>query len=203
MFLHKVQQSECLLSIAEHYGFFWQTLWQHPENSQLRKLRKDPNTLYPGDILMIPGKQVKEVPCSTEARHRFVKKGNLAKVKIRLLIDDQPRANVPYLLCVDGRWFDGQTDDEGFVKLNIPAVAVEGLLVVGPPDDQQILPLKFGALDPIGEDSGVMQRLTQLGFNTAIGLEATIRSFQEKNNLLVTGRMDEPTRACLKDAYGQ
>jgi hypothetical protein len=27
---HQVQQGECLVSIAESYGFFWETLWNLP-----------------------------------------------------------------------------------------------------------------------------------------------------------------------------
>jgi hypothetical protein len=32
---HTVAEGECLSSIAHRYGFFWKTLWDHPENARV------------------------------------------------------------------------------------------------------------------------------------------------------------------------
>jgi hypothetical protein len=41
---HIVQQGEHLSGIAAKFGFSsFRTIWQHPENAELKKLRKDPN----------------------------------------------------------------------------------------------------------------------------------------------------------------
>jgi hypothetical protein len=200
---HTVQQGECLLSIAEHYGFSWQTVWQYGENAELRKLRADPNILFPGDVVIIPDKDVKGVSRPTGASHRFVKGINRAKVKIRLLIDDQPLANTPFRLAVDGRWIDGATDAAGMLEVNVPPLATEGSLVFTVMDSEQTFPLRFGGLDPVTEPSGAMQRLQQLGFNTSGDPADAIGEFQNKAGLPVSGQMDDATRASLKDAYGQ
>ena len=45
---HDVKPGDCILSIVDAKGFFWETLWEHPENGELREKRLDPNTLLPG-----------------------------------------------------------------------------------------------------------------------------------------------------------
>ena len=46
---HRVQQGDCMVSIAELCGFFWETLWNHPNNKDLRGLRHDPTVLLLDD----------------------------------------------------------------------------------------------------------------------------------------------------------
>src|SRR6202022_151085 len=95
---HTVQQGDCFSNIAEQYGFPWKTLWNHPENADLKQSRKDPNVLYPGDTVNVPDKELKEEPRGVDARHKFKKKGEPTHIKIRLLLDDEPRAGLRYQL---------------------------------------------------------------------------------------------------------
>ena len=46
---HIVVQGEFLAAIARMHGFLPDTIWNHPDNSELRSTRKSPNTLFPGD----------------------------------------------------------------------------------------------------------------------------------------------------------
>jgi hypothetical protein len=80
-----VQQGDCISSIAEEYGFFWRTIWNDPQNAELKRKRKDPNLLMPGDEIFIPDKTVKTETGATEQRHKFVKKGVPAKLRIKIL----------------------------------------------------------------------------------------------------------------------
>jgi N-acetylmuramoyl-L-alanine amidase len=57
---HNVVQGDCVLSIAEQYGFFWETVWNHPSNAELKKKREDPAILYPGDVVFVPEKRLKD-----------------------------------------------------------------------------------------------------------------------------------------------
>src|SRR6266704_2359474 len=146
---HEVELGDCFSSIAEQYGFFWSTLWNHADNADLKELRQDPNVLLKGDVVVIPDKTLKHESCATEQEHKFKKKGTPAKIKIRLLLEDKPRKDEPYKLAIDGKWFkDGKTDGDGYLTQSIPAGAVHGLLRVGKGEDVDEYELELGTLDP-------------------------------------------------------
>src|SRR5690348_5755658 len=106
---HKVSQGECLSSIAHHYGFAkWQTLYDAPENDDFRSLRPDPNVIFPGDNLFVPDRETKQVPCATEATHRFQERKLVTL--LRLVIHDsagKPMGGKKYRLIVEGVEFKG------------------------------------------------------------------------------------------------
>ncbi|HEY6945459.1 MAG TPA: LysM domain-containing protein, partial [Candidatus Acidoferrum sp.] len=67
---HIVEQGEHLSQIAKKYGFpDYKIVWDHPENADLKKLRKNPNILFPGDQVFIPDKEEKEESGPTDKRH--------------------------------------------------------------------------------------------------------------------------------------
>jgi hypothetical protein len=200
---HVVEQGDCISSIAEGSGFFWQTIWNHADNSDLKDLRKDPNALLQGDVVVIPDKTLKEESCATEQKHKFKKKGTPAKMKIRLMLDDKPRKNEPYKLCIDGKWVDGKTDGDGYLEEVISPGAKEGELRVGSGDNVEIYQLGLGTLDPADTESGAEDRLLGLGYDLSAGLEAALEAFQSKEKLTVNGQLDETTQNKLKERYGQ
>jgi N-acetylmuramoyl-L-alanine amidase len=89
---HKVRQGECIDSIALLYGFSPSTIWLHECNAELKSLRKDPNILYPMDEVFIPDLCTEKINGDTDKRHKFVRKGVPAKLKLRFLKpkEDQP-----------------------------------------------------------------------------------------------------------------
>src|SRR5262245_34731496 len=99
---HTVKQGDCILSIAYENGFFEGTLWEHADNKTLRRVRKDPNCLRPGDVVNIPPVRKKEESCSTGRLHTFKLIGVPAKFSIQLLHCGEPRANEPYTIEIDG-----------------------------------------------------------------------------------------------------
>jgi hypothetical protein len=200
---HTVSQGECLSSISAHYGFTWQTIWEHGLNAELKQLRKDPNVLFPGDVVKIPDRALKEESRGTDARHRFQKKGTPAKLKIRLLLNDKPRPERRYRLCIDGTWIKGQTDGAGFLEVKIPPHARQGELYVEEDGFEDVFQLQLGELDPIDTDEGVVKRLANLGYATTPDLAAGLRSFQHASGLTVTGTLDNATRAKLKEHHGE
>ncbi|HEV8607058.1 MAG TPA: peptidoglycan-binding domain-containing protein [Tepidisphaeraceae bacterium] len=199
-----VEQGDCISSISDEHGFFWSTIWNHADNADLKALRSDPNALMEGDVVVVPDKTMKEESCATEKKHKFKKKGTPAKVKIRLMLDDEPRANEPYRLEIDGASFEGNLDGDGFLEQAIPPGAVRGVLRVGTGERIDEYELALGTLDPIDTEGGVMGRLRTLGYHSeGDDPGPAIRAFQKKEQLEVSGEMNDETRDKLKERFGQ
>jgi hypothetical protein len=49
-----IARGDCLVNIGAAEGFFWKTIWEHPENRELRQKRKAYNIPKEGDRLYIP-----------------------------------------------------------------------------------------------------------------------------------------------------
>ncbi len=205
-----VKQGDCISSIAQRYGFFWEKVWNHPNNAQLKAKRKNPNILYPGDVVFVPAKEGKEICCVTEQRHQFRKKGVLSNLQIQLLDEEEePRANVEYVININGQFHRGLTTADGWIRRSIPSDAKRGELIVIEGDIQEEYQLNLGYLDPVDQDIGVQQRLNNLGFDCGepdgkIGqrTQEALKEFQRKYNLIESGRADQATRAKLKEVYG-
>ena len=200
---YTLKQGDCLSSIAYENGFFPDTIWNHPDNSDLKQKRKDPNVMMAGDILTIPDKQLHEVSKPTDHEHKFKKKGVPAKLKIRVLKKGQPRKNEKYRLIIDGVAQQGTTDGDGFVSQSLPPDAKEGKLIVGDPPGQQVFVFHFGHVDPMDTDEGVAGRLHNLGYAADNDLPGALRKFQADNGLQPTGHADDATRNKLKEKFGQ
>lgn len=241
---HTVRQGECISSIAFERGFFWETVWKHPENSKLKQERKDPNVLKPGDEVFVPEKEEKQESCPCEKRHRFRKKGVPAILRLRLMeepqrdeqqsragppqypppqdlqdedpqeqaeeVDDKPRANVPYVVTIDGENTEGQTDSEGMLEVSIPPNASSGELVIEPGTPQEAtIPIRLGYLEPIDTVTGVKQRLANLTFDCGDTTDEenqdyadSIRAFQRQYGIQDSGEIDDQTREKLWEIHG-
>lgn len=203
---HVVREGESVQSIAEKHGFAWETLWKHPENAELKKSRRDPDVLHPGDVLVIPEKAQKKESRATEDRHSFKKKGAPTWLRLTFLEEEQPRKGAPYRIRVGGKSFEGKLDAEGRVDLQIPTRAQEAHVQIG--SDEELL-LQLAALDPIEEVSGYQARLQNLGFYLGAVdgkhgplTEEAIRAFQANKRLEVSGELDDDTRTALEKAHG-
>ena len=204
---YTVKQGDCISSIADRNGLFWEQLWNHPSNASLKASRKDPNVLRPGDVVYVPDKREKTETGATDQLHRFRKKGVPAKLRLRLLDEDEPLANQHYTLEIDGQTFSGTTDSDGRIEQSIPPSAKQGKLVVGDRRDEYALDL--GHIDPISEVSGVQERLNNLGYDCGapdgvLGprTRTAIREFQKAMGLRETGETDDQTRRRLEQEYG-
>src|ERR1022692_4713015 len=220
---HVVRQGECMSSIAYLYGFSWKVLWDAAENRELKKSRQDPNVLFPGDVVKIPDKQTKYyagvgragiIPekqtkyyaCATDARHLFKLNGFKAVLRIRVMKDDQPRANENYLLEIDGTLMGGQTDAAGWLEKKIPPNAVRGKLTLS--NGLENYDLQLGKLDPVHEVSSIEGRLMNLGYYGGPisgfmnpDLQAALRAFQAGKGLQQLGEADDATKAALQQEH--
>jgi Putative peptidoglycan binding domain len=207
--VHTVQQGEHLSGIAEQYGFRqFESIWDHPKNADVKKKRKFPHVLLPGDELYIPDKEQKTESAPTTNVHRFIVPAQPLKLRIALTdFDNEPVANTDCELEVDGKISPLKSDGKGIVELTIARTAKSGTLRV--PDLEIEIPLQIGHLDPLEEDTGWQARLTNLGYYAGPERDANgerlryaIEEFQCDQKLSVTGELDGATQAKLKELHG-
>jgi putative peptidoglycan binding protein len=202
---HTVQEGECVNSIAEQYGFFWQTVWNDPANAKLKQLRQDHGMLVPGDVVVIPDKRVKEETRSSGAVYKFQKLGVPAAIRLQLFDGDQPRLYQAYDLTVDGQKRSGTTDNQGVLQAAIPPNAKQAVVVIGP--DRAEFRFQLGSLQPVTEVKGAQARLSNLGYDCAVdgALNDTTKKalvqFQSDYGLPATGSLDTATQKKLADIH--
>ncbi len=51
---YTVVSGDTLSGIAARYGWSWQNLYHHAENTDFRALRPNPDLIHPGDVLWVP-----------------------------------------------------------------------------------------------------------------------------------------------------
>lgn len=215
---YKVEQGDYMSKIAQKFGFSdYKEIWDHADNAELKKKRKNPNVLHPGDTVIIPDREEKKVSASTGKRHKFqVKRSEL---KLRLVLEDiyeKPIANANCELNLDGETFQLTTDGKGKIEKEIPATAEGGFLIIKTQEtalNETVLPIKIGHLDPVEEESGQKGRLNNLGYfagpfegndeaaNQQLFLSA-IEEFQCDHGLTVDGNCGPRTQAKLKEVHG-
>jgi N-acetylmuramoyl-L-alanine amidase len=203
---YTAQQGDCIASIATGNGFFPDTLWNLGDNSALKDLRKDPNSLLPGDNVVIPDLTVKQQSCASGAKYTFKRKGVPLKFNVRLMCDGNPKKNLAFRLIVDGvEVAKGKSDGDGYVKAPLPATAQEGILKVTEADNtESVYVFTLGTVDPIDTLTGVIGRLLDLGYGSAADDPAdVISAFQSQMGLTVNGQTDQPTQDKLKEVFGQ
>ncbi len=201
---YKAKADDCLSSIGFESGFFPETLWELPENAELKKKRKNPNVLQEGDSVHIPEARKRTFACQTGKVHKFKLKGVPEKLKLRFLEGGEPRKDIEYTLEVDDQKFEGKTDDDGIIEHWIPPNAKTGKLT-----SQELgnYDLSLGGLDPEDSDSGAKSRLVNLGYIPDVDVAEedfteALKKFQSVNNLETTGKLDQTTQKKLLEIYG-
>lgn len=167
---HTVEQGECLSSLAAQYKLAsWEVIYNDPNNADLKASRPNPNVLLPGDQVFIPDPKQREDDAATDLRHIFVM--SFPPTYINICVQDlaaQPIANAKYELALEAVTLSGSTDNDGWIRGQIPASAELGTLQVWPdPDDPDTVvqwSVNLGYLDPSGTTSGAKGRLNNLSY---------------------------------------
>ncbi|MFQ5591628.1 MAG: peptidoglycan-binding protein [Phycisphaerae bacterium] len=209
---YEVQPGDVIAQIAGRHGFRkWETVWEDAANKPLRDKRQNPNVLHPGDVIQIPDKTTKQVPCSTTMHHVF--EAPVMRQILRIKVEEQrgqPMARKPYVLTIDGTQYPGETNEEGILQESIPVNASEGELEI----EGCVWPLRVGQLNPVDEQttddhvSGAQGRLNNLGYGCSMSGElddetrAAIKAFQADEGLETSGELDEQTRSALRQRHG-
>jgi hypothetical protein len=189
---HVVELGEHLPGIAAKHGFRdWQTVWNAPENEELRKIRLVPAVLLPGDVITIPNRSPKTIPGPTNKLHQF--EVSRRPIKLRLRLQDplgNIMAGVPCQLLIEDEIFDLTADGDGIVEQEVrPDITFAQLLV-----DGFEFELDVGALDPATATTGIEARLVNLShFAGFVGdddpdeLKFAVELFEAEQGLSVTG----------------
>ena len=204
-----VKQGDCIESIAQKHGLFWQTIWNHPKNVELRQANRDSNALLPGDRVYIPELRVKKEQGATELRHRYRRKDVPSLMRIVFKDEeDNPRVGVPFVLKLDGVLASGKTNTEGAVEYPIKPDAGTGKLTLEGEDGVEEYEVQLGFIDPISEVSGIQARLANLGFSCGpsdgeLGplTQEALRTFQKTIGLKDTGEPDQKTIQKLESEH--
>jgi len=204
---YQVKQGDCISSIAFEHGFFADTIWNHPNNAELKKKRQDPNVLMPGDDVFIPDKRLKEVSEPTNNVYKFRCKNTPEKFRLQLLIDGEPRAGEEYELEIEDLKFSGKTDGQGRLEQSIPPNAKKGKLLLA--NGEEVYQLQLGRLNPSDEITGAQGRLWNLGFyfgaidgKMSDELEIAIQEFQFAHDIEPDGELNQATKDAIERAYG-
>lgn len=212
---HVVKPGDCLSKIAVEYGLTWQQIWNDGANAALKQERKDPNVLYPGDVVSVPAKKNKVKQKSTGQKHNFKRKKEQSKIILRLLVDNEPVKNVPCRLEVAGQPDrlgqvngNGDVAIEGETEFTLHSSITFAKLHVGEEPHCSVYKLYIGHLNPYDTLTGMQQRLNNLGYQAGpndgvVGprTEAAIRWFQEDQNLKVDGKPTEEVMSKLKATH--
>jgi hypothetical protein len=217
---HIVQQGECFATIAQAYGFRRDTLYDHPDNADLKKKRPNPNILYPGDEVAVPDLEPKLANVSTGARHPF--KIKVPKRELKLTLRDQtgePIAGAAYVLEAEGWRMQGETNGQGELVERIPSGTRTATLTVG----ERVLELACASINPLADVddeavSGARERLHNLGYDVgdddggddddddpSTTLDPRTRTavalFQHEAKIDVTGELDDATLGKLASSH--
>lgn len=225
---HVLEAGECLESLARRHGFKdGKTIYDGPDNADLRKKRAAPADVMPGDTVVIPDRKKRDIAINKGKVNRF--KIHLPEAMLRVHVCDeagQPLAGKPYELTIYDDTVEGKTTSDGAVEapvsLNVKAAKLVVYDSAAKDGARWVWSLKIANLDAPETRAGAWQRLANLGYwspgeapeqtNSSAGalsdeswvdpLALAIRAFQHDEQLDETGRIDDATRKRLVERHG-
>lgn len=205
-----VAPGDCLSSIAAAHGFpDADSLFKHGDNESLSKERSNAHVLMEGDKVALPTHPEHKVQLATNKSHRIVVTQPRIGLRVRLLdVDGSPLANKEAQLRCEDTNTRASTDSDGWLEKEVVVTQRSWEIIValdGNPGEQPSYGwrLGLGKLDPINFNSGVQQRLANLGYwpqtedDLELVLPFALRAFQEDHGLQATGEANQETRDCL------
>ncbi|MCK5791810.1 MAG: peptidoglycan-binding protein [Ketobacter sp.] len=215
--IHIVKPGENLAKIARRHKIAnWRDIYHHADNAQLRKRRPNPNILFAGDEVFIPEQKQKSVYVRTGAKHRFVVKEGEPQTLVFRLTDHggRPMPNVAVDFQLDGRSQTRVSNHSGEIQIVVKKTDIEEfpLNVYADPAAEQPshrFIVKPGFLDPVDTVSGIQARLNSLGHDCGVAdgiygnkTKAGIESFEQANDLPVTGQISASLYGAVEREYG-
>ncbi|HEY5285025.1 MAG TPA: peptidoglycan-binding domain-containing protein [Polyangia bacterium] len=206
---HEVTQGECLEIIAHRAGLPWKYVWDHSSNAALKSLRKNPNVLFPGDVVNIPDTSPKPFFLETGKTHTFeLPRTENTRIDVVLAHAGKPRAKEDCIVKVPG--LDdtpATTKEDGRLEFDLPAEAEHATVCMK--SDGLSFEFDLGHIDPILTISGVQGRLLALGYgcgedNGVLGMATrqAICRFRKDNALSPGAELNDEVRAKLEEVFG-
>ncbi len=209
-----VAEGEGLALLALESGHFWQTLWDLPENAELREARGHPEVLLPGDRVTIPPLRSKSVAAVTNKVHRFRRRG--MPVPLTYVIRDgagDPLGSLRYELVVGTASFAGTSKSDGSLTHFADPLAATGTLTVWPAlegyPEKVTWTIALDRLNPVDTVRGMISRLNSLGYAAGAVEEPlsaparqALMEFQQAEALEVTGEIDTATIDAMRTRFG-
>jgi hypothetical protein len=207
---HTVKDGECVSFLAAKNNLQHDDIWNHPANANLHQVRVNPNVLFPGDRIAIRSIQTKEQDGPVDQQSVFEFSSETVFLRMKVLDRNKPLGSKPFILSVEGSpTIQGKTQADGTVEAEIPATATSGFLIVGEGVELFQMELNLGTLHPVATETGVQQRLQNLGFDCGkidgvVGprTRGAIRNFQGSVGLNIDGKLTPETRNKLKEEHG-
>ncbi len=203
---YTVKQGDYIASLAYDAGFLsWKTVWEDGKNSSLRE-KRNPNVLFPNDVVQIPARQKKVDDAPPTERTTFQTIGDPVTVKLVVLSWDGTPISSTDVQFKLGAAESMKTAEDGSAKKNVdPTGTKDGnVLIKG-----FSLPLKLGHLDPVEEFSGQVWRLNNLGYRAGSpaskedeAFRSAVEEFQCDNSIAVSGNCDGATQDKLRTVHG-
>jgi len=204
--IHVMEPGDALAELAQTYGLFADTIWDDPRNALLRAVRERYDALAPGDVVHIPVRSEESESVSTDRRHRFIRKGIPAKIRVQLRTQGTPCAHQAYRLEVDGGVINGTTDANGVVEAFIPPSARSGMLQLD--GAEKAILLHFASMEPSATLAGIRKRLHNLDIHAPAGndlaspqWQLSLYRFQRRFGLPLTMQLDPATKTALLENH--
>jgi N-acetylmuramoyl-L-alanine amidase len=207
-----VRQGEYLGLLAARMSFDADEVWQDATNAALRERRGAHDVLCAGDVVYLPDDP--PAPQTVRARSSNAYRGRVPRVpvSVRLTVDGEALTNASCVLEGLHPPATATTDGEGVLRFDAPMSTDEVTAVFR--ETGASFRILVGHLDPHDTDSGVFDRLVNLGYaadhdrragdEARAGAQASaLERFQRDHDLEPTGRLDDATRDALRDAHGR
>ena len=121
--VHTVKQGETLTRIARQYKFAsWTSIYNDPLNTEFKKLRPNPNIIFPGDQLNIPDLVPKVMSLGANKKHVFRLKKETEKLRLKIESGrGKALAGKRVVLTVAGEKIDVTLKEDGVIEAELPS----------------------------------------------------------------------------------
>jgi len=216
---HTVKQGENLSKIARDYGLpsFRALVRANPD---FASGKRDPNLIYPGEVILVPVDDELLFEVKTDRWHRFLAHRDHAELD--LVIEDRNHTPVPFaryeltVTCEQAPTvaISGRTGFEGELRQLLPPDALSGQLKVwmfesGKEEEVEEYELQLHHLDPPETLTGVQARLKNLGYydkevddKKGSGTDDAIHEFKAVHGLPEDSEITPAFVDALRQAHG-